>query len=130
MEYYISPNSAMADELIICSNELKSRTKQCLENPCNWRNVTTQDKVNTLVLVQELSRCEFGVIRSFEFFENTTEICQNVQIDKPAIPALVTIHMHNGQEHISGFSDDDGVFSGLKIVPDSIRRTLSTKHIP
>mmetsp|Transcript_5147 Transcript_5147/g.4825 ORF Transcript_5147/g.4825 Transcript_5147/m.4825 type:complete len:184 (-) Transcript_5147:32-583(-) len=124
-----SHKHAHSDTFVADSNKLKTRSRQCFEHTRGWRNVTTQDSINTFVLVQDLPHCEFGVLKSFEFLDGNG-FCPNPQMDRSVKPALANILTQSGQEHISGFSDDEGVFHGLKVVPNSIRKTAFNHYLP
>lgn len=98
--------------------------RQYFNGPYYWKNVTIKDRVDTLVLLQDLPHCEIGLLRKIEIFEDDNQVIGNPQFDQPAPPALATVQMQNGEEHISGFSDNYGMFSGLKLVPPRVAARL------
>ena len=124
-----SHKHADIDSLITDASELRTRSRQCFEYAHSWRNVTTQDSINTLVLVQDLPHCELGVLKSFDFLDDG-ESCPNPQINRSVKPALANILTQSGQEHISGFSDDEGMFHGLKVVPYSVSKVAFNQYLP
>ena len=95
-------------------------------DPRTWNNVRLNEQYPTLIYIQDISRYNRGEFGVLKFVEYMGQARTNLNVESPFSNcyALAYISTLGGEEHISGFSDENGEFDCLKVVPPDVLKKI------